>query len=391
MSRDDDSSDGEVIYLDHLATTPIDPDVRAAIDAIWDLGPANPHASANRFGWRAAEIVAQAQVSVARLIGARAAEIVFTSGATEANNLAIKGFASTVPPGRILVSAIEHPCVLEAARSLTSRGFEVVELPVGATGIVEPGAVADRLSDETRLISVMLANNEIGTIEPVAEIAALCRARNVAVHCDAAQAVGRIPVDVAALRVDLLSLSGHKLYGPLGIGALYVRSGTRLAPIFHGGAQQGGLRAGTVPTPLAAGLGKAADIAAERQQHDGEHLTELSDRLWRGLGVSIPGLTLLGPEKGRLPGCLNVAVPSADAEAWLLATPRIAAATGAACASGSRRPSHVLKAIGCAPEIAAGSIRLSVGRATTVEDVDEAVAALAAGLAQAFASAPVSQ
>lgn len=370
------------IYLDHMSTTPVDRRVRAAMDAVYDLGPANPHAATHPYGWKASEALDEARRQVAGLIGASAPEIIFTSGATEANNWALTGVMRASRKHKIVTSAIEHPCVLETARALERQGHELVILPVDSEGLVDTEAVADAIDDDTGLVSVMLANNETGTIEPVAEIAQVCRARGVLCHTDAVQAAGRIPIDVEALGVDLLSLSAHKMYGPMGIGALYVRSGTRIEPLLRGGSQQGGLRAGTVPTPLAAGFGLATEIAGADLINDMSGLAELAELLYEDLCKGVPNLVAIHPDIRRLPGCLNIRVPGVAAEDWLLAAPGIAASTGAACASGVSGPSHVLRALGLSAEEAAGSIRLSLGRATTREDVEFAAACLVEGLAK---------
>ena len=370
------------VYLDHMSTTPVEPRARAAMDAVYDLGPANPHASSHHYGWQASDVLDEARRQVAGLIGASASEVLFTSGATEANNWAITGAMRACGKRKIVTSAIEHPCVLETARALEREGHEAVILPVDGDGLVDPDNVADAIDEDTGLVSIMLANNETATIEPVAEIAAACRARGVLCHTDAVQAAGRIPIDVEALGVDLLSLSAHKMYGPLGIGALYVRSGVAIDRLLHGGGQQGGLRAGTVPAPLAAGFGRAAEIARDGLADDMGKLAELAELLFDELRKAVPGLVALHPDIRRLPGCLNVRVPGVAAEDWLLATPEVAASTGAACASGVNRPSHVMQALGLSAEDAAGSLRLSVGRMTTRDEVEFAAGKLIEGLPQ---------
>lgn len=364
------------VYLDHMSTTPLDPRARAAMDAAMDLGPANPHASTHGFGWTAAGVVDEARGEVARLVAAAAGEIVFTSGATEANNLAISGALKASGKRKLVVSAVEHPCVLETARALEREGCTLAIVPVDSDARVDPGDVAAAIDGETGLVSVMLANNETATVEPVAEIAVLCRDRGVLFHTDAVQAAGRIEIDVRALGADLLSLSAHKIYGPMGIGALYVRAGTALARQTHGGAQQGGLRAGTVPTPLAAGFGIAARVAKDELAATARHLAELSEALWRQLQGALPELVLIADGAPRLPGCLAVRLPGVEARDWLLAAPAIAASTGAACASADGRPSHVLRATGLNAEEAAGAIRLSVGRETTREEMNFAASEL---------------
>lgn len=371
-----------MIYLDAMASAPLDPRVRAAMDEILDRGPANPHATTHAPGWGAAATIDTARRAVAGLVGANASEIVFTSGATEANNLAIRGAVAGQTRRRIVVCAVEHPCVLEAARALERDGFAVSLAPVDAQARLDLEAL-DRLVDEhTRLVCVMLANNEVGTIEPVAEAARIAHAAGALLHCDAAQAAGRLAIDVADLGADLLSLSAHKFCGPMGIGALYVRGGVSLAPILHGGRQQGGLRAGTVPVALAHGMGVAAELAGAETASDARRLAELSDSFYETLRAAIPGLVLNSPQRGRLPGCLNVSVPGVEARDWLLACPGLAAASGAACASGDAGPSHVLAAMGLAADRIAGAIRLSMSRFTTRDDVERAGDMLVAGLAQ---------
>ncbi len=367
------------IYLDHMSTTPLDRRVRAAMDGVIDLGPANPHASTHGYGWDAARVVAAARLDVAALIGAAAGEIIFTSGATEANNLAIAGVLRASAKRGLVISAIEHPCVLETARALERNGVALTIVPVDENAVVDPAHVAAAIDDDTALVSVMLANNETATIQPVAEIGALCRERGVVFHTDAVQAGGRIPIDVQALNADLLSLSAHKVYGPMGIGALYVRAGTALQRQMHGGAQQGGLRAGTVPTPLAAGFGMAARLAKDELPSDAGHLKELSDSLWQQLKAALPDLELIAQDAARLPGCLSVRLPGIDAREWLEGAPGVAASTGAACASADGRPSHVLRAMGLSTEEAACAIRLSVGRTTTIDDTSRAVTELVMG------------
>ncbi len=370
------------IYLDYQATTPLDPRVRAAMDAFLDGGGGNPHSSTHRYGWQAAQALDAARREVAALIGARPEEILFTSGATEANNLAILGHAAAVPGKRhIVTSAIEHPCVLGACRHLESQGYDLTLLPVDSEGLVGPGALEAALRPETALVSVMLANNEIGTVQPVAELAALCRARGITFHTDAAQAAGKIPVDVGALGVSLLSLSAHKMHGPMGVGALYLRTGTALAPRSFGGGQERGLRPGTVPVWLAVGLGAAARIARQELPAEAPATEALRDRLLAGLRARIPDLAVNGALGPRLPGNLNLRCPGVHGEDWLIAAEAVAASTGSACGSGSQEPSHVLQALGLGPEEVNASVRLGLGRFTTEADIDRAVEALGDGLA----------
>jgi cysteine desulfurase len=341
----------------------------------------NPH-SGHAFGWQAASTVEDARMAVADLIGADSGEIVITSGATEANNLALQGLIRPAPRHRdhVVVTAIEHKCVLASALFLQEHGFRVDVVPVEPDGIVDPGRLGRVLSDETALVSVMLANNEIGTLQPVAEIAELCRPRSIVLHTDAAQAVGKIPVDVVSLGVDLLSLSGHKIYGPQGIGALYISRDCPVAlrPLLLGGAQQDGRRAGTVPVMLCAGLAAACKIARERMIGDHGHELRLRTRFLDTLQAAFPELSVNGDLQKRLPGNLNIRLRGCDADSLLARLRgRLAASTGSACNSGLIEPSYVLLALGLTLEEVNSSIRFGFGRFNTVDDIERAVAALA--------------
>jgi cysteine desulfurase len=365
------------IYMDYQATTPADPRVVEAMQPYWSALYGNPHSADHAFGWSADTAVESARGHIAALIGADPDEIVFTSGATEANNLAVLGMARSSPATRkrIVVSAIEHKCVLAAARAATDEGFEVITVPVGADGIVDPRVIAGFLDDRVALVSVMAVNNEIGTVQPLSEIAALCTATGAAFHTDAAQALNALPIDVVALGVDLMSLSAHKAYGPKGIGALFVRRGLRVRPkpIIHGGGQEGGLRSGTLPTPLCVGFGEACHILASERDGDVKRMRELHDRFLAELLKSVPGLKVNGDQVVRHPGNLNLLFPSIDATLLLQHLhPNVAASTGSACTSGQPESSHVLRAIGLSPEHANASIRFGIGRFTTEDDVDEA-------------------
>jgi cysteine desulfurase len=329
-------------------------------------------------GWRAAGAVDDARASIARLIGAERSEIVFTSGATEANNIALFGLAGDVE--RIIVSAIEHPSVLEPAEVLRSRGLAVTVLPVDRDGRVDVAALAGKLAEGRALVSIMAANNEIGTVQPLAEIGQMCRAHGAIFHTDAAQALSTQALDVNAMAIDLLSLSGHKLYGPAGIGALYVRTGVSCRPLTYGGGQQGGLRPGTVPVALSAGVGAACRLVLARREDDAQRIAALRDRLYAALRTACPGLQRNSPAEGCVPGCLNVTVPNLDAADFLLDVPGLAVSTGAACSALSGRPSHVLRAIGLTAEQAHGSLRFGLGRVTTAEEVDTAAARIIAAL-----------
>ncbi len=365
------------IYMDYQATTPADPRVVEAMQPYWSAMYGNPHSVDHAFGWSADAAVETARRHIAALIGADTDEIVFTSGATEANNLAVLGIARASPPARkrIVVSAIEHKCILAAARAAADEGFEIITVPVDANGIVDLCAVAAVVDDCTALVSVMAVNNEIGTVQPLSEIAALCAAAGAVFHTDAAQALNMLPTDVIALGADLMSLSAHKAYGPKGIGALFVRRNlhVRPKPIIHGGGQEGGLRSGTLPTPLCVGFGEACRILADERDGDRKRVRALRDTFLAKLLKTVPGLRVNGDQAARHPGNLNLLFPSLDGSLLLQHLhPDVAAATGSACTSGQPEPSHVLRAIGLSPNEANASIRFSIGRFTTENDVDEA-------------------
>ncbi len=369
------------VYLDHHATTPLDPRVLDAMLPYLTEQFGNPHSGGHAYGRAAEEAVEGARTEVAALIGALPEEIVFTSGATEANNLAIRGTAALAGERRhIITSASEHPCVLETCRALRREGFALSELPPRPDGLIDPDRLGEALRSDTAVVSVMTANHEIGAIQPIAEIARLARACGALVHTDAAQAAGKIPIDVAALGVDLMSLSAHKLYGPKGIGALYVRRGVRLQPLFGGGGQERGLRPGTLPTALCVGFGKACALAAEALPTEAARLRALRDRLYRGLSERWPEIRLNGPSEPRLPHNLNLTLPDIDAEDLLGEVPELALATGAACASASQEPSSVLRALGLTDEQIQGSIRIGLGRTTTAAEIEFAIERLLAAI-----------
>lgn len=364
MSGDQSSAP---IYLDYQATTPVDSTVIEAMKPFWSVEFGNPH-SQHAAGWRAEHAVGVARDAVARLIGALPEEIVFTSGATEANNLAILGLLQhTAADGRnVVVSAIEHKCVLESARQLERFGYSVRKAPVGRSGHVDLTALGDLIDANTALVSVMLVNNELGTIQPVAEIAQLCRLSGAVFHCDAAQATAAVAIDVEALGVDLMSLSAHKMYGPKGVGALFVSSAvrSRLRPIIHGGAQEDGLRPGTLPTPLCVGFGEAARVILESREDDARHFAACREVFFATLSTAFPDVLINGHEP-KHPGQLNICLPGIDAASVIAnLQPRVALSTGSACSSGIPEPSHVLRAIGLDSVAASQSIRLGFGRST---------------------------
>jgi len=373
-------SDGCPIYLDHLASTPLDPRVRAAMLAWLDAGAAgNPH-SAHGAGWRAAGAVERARDQVAALIGARPGEIVLTSGATEANNLALIG--ASRPGDLVIASAVEHPSVLACLPALERQGRRTRTVAVDRDGRIGLDALAEALREPgpgRTIVSVMAANHEVGTLQPLAEAVALCRAHDALVHTDATQALGTQPLDVRTLGLDLLSLSGHKLHGPQGIGALWVRDGVRLEPLLAGGGQERGRRPGTVPVALAVGLGEACRLARERRDEDATRLRPLRDRLWHGLRTVWPGAVRNGAGDG-LPHALNVTLPAIDTEDLLLDLKELCASTGSACASGTAGPSPVLLAMGRSAAEAHASLRFGLGRFTTADEVERAIGLLSAAL-----------
>lgn len=367
------------IYLDHAATTPTRPEVMKAMLPYFTDAFGNP-SSIYSYGQEARQAVEEARSSVAELIGARSEEIVFTSGGTEADNYALKGvaYANGNKGEHIITTAIEHHAVGEACKFLEKRGFRITYLPVDRHGLVDPGDVKRAIDDRTILVSVMHASNEVGTIEPVDEIGRIAKEAGVYMHSDAVQTVGHIPVDVDALNVDLLSISAHKLYGPKGVGALYVRKGTRLAPLMHGGGQEKKRRAGTENVPAIVGFGKAAELARHELDDEVRQLSLLRDRLIKGLNERIDHLLLNGHPSRRLPNNVNVSVEFCEGEAMLLNLDLegICASTGSACSSGSLGPSHALLALGLSPEQAHGSLRFSLGKDSRDEDVERVLEVL---------------
>jgi cysteine desulfurase len=381
--------DGARIYLDHHATTPVDPVVLQEMLPYFAERYGNPSGRQHSFGEEADRAVQQAREAVAELIGATPPDIVFTSGATESNNLAIRGVARAAGRGHLVTTEIEHAAVLEPCRSLEREGFGVTRVPVGVTGVVGVEAIASALRPETILVSVMAANNEIGTLQPIAEIGRLCRERGILFHSDAVQAVGRIPVDVETLGIDLLSLSAHKMYGPKGVGALYVRKNrtprVRIQPQMEGGGQEKGVRAGTLNVPGIVGLGAAARMAG-RALNDGEpaRIAGLRDRLLEGLRSKITGVEVNGVLSPRLPGNLHVSISRAEAETLILSLGgRIAISSGAACAEAGGKGSHVLRALGLGDDRIYTAIRFGIGRPNTEEEIDSVVEALAEAAAVA--------
>ncbi len=362
-----------MIYLDHNATTPIAPEVAEAMAPFLGGQFGNP-SSSYALGRAAKQAVEDARGQVADLIGCQPQEVVFSSGGTESNNMVAKGVAhSLTKKGRhIITTAIEHPAVTNPCMFLMSRGFEITFLPVDRTGRVDPAAVQDAIRPTTILISVMHANNETGTIQPINDIGALARDAGVLFHSDAAQSAGKVPIDVSKLNVDFLSLAGHKMYAPKGVGALFVRNGIKIEPFMHGAGQECGRRAGTENVMLAVGLGKACSMALDRMPGETGPITHLRDRLYELLSEGIPGLVLNGHPSERLPNTLNVSLPNINGGTVLDAVPEICASTGAACHDRSVSLSHVLAAMGISKEIGRGAIRLTLGHENTETEIETA-------------------
>ena len=380
------------IYLDYAATTPMHPEVVKAMLPYFTDAFGNP-SSIHSYGQEAKGAIEEARVKVADLIGARGEEIIFTSGGTEADNFALKGvaFANESKGNHIITSSIEHHAVIETCKFLERRGFRVTYLPVDEYGLVDPGDVRKAITDNTILISVMQANNEMGTIEPIAEIGKIAREAGIYFHTDAVQTVGHIPVDVNELEVDLLSMSAHKVYGPKGVGALYIRKGTKLIPFMHGGDQERRRRASTENVPGIVGLGKAVELVQQEMGEEAERLTYLRDQLIKGLLGRIDHTRLNGHPLKRLPNNVNVSVDYVEGESMLLNLDLegICASTGSACSSSSLEPSHVLLALGLSPEQAHGSLRFSLGKWTSEEEIERVLEVLPRVVAKLRAMSPL--
>jgi cysteine desulfurase len=370
-----------MIYLDYNATTPVAPEVFRALEPFLTSEFGNPSCD-YPLGLNSCEAVRRARGEVAALLGCGADDIVFTSGATEANNTVLKGVAYQHGRGHIITAATEHPAVLAPCRFLQSQGFGVSVLPVDGTGRVDPDKVRRALRPDTILISVMHANNETGTLQPLEEIGALAKAAGVKFHTDAAQSVGKIPVNVDALQVDFLTVAGHKFYAPKGVGALYVRPGAAFTPLLHGASQEGGRRAGTENVPYMVALGEACRLARERLPGAAAHLQALRDRLHELLRAAVPGLILNGPETERLPNTLNVSFPGIAGCDLMAGLPEVAASLGSACHAGQATISPVLAAMNLATPVTQGAVRFSVGFPTTMAEVEKAAALLVGRLRQ---------
>jgi cysteine desulfurase len=380
------------VYLDNQATTRCDPRVMTAMLPWFTEHYGNPHSVEHVMGTEAEAAVEDARGHVAALIGADAKEVVFTSGATESNNIAIKGAARhALRAGnerrRVVTVATEHKCVLESVADLAAEGFEPIFLPVRPDGLLDPDALREAVSVPTLLVSVMAVNNEIGVVQDIPQLAAIAKQAGALFHTDIAQATGKIPLDLTGWKVDLASVSGHKLYGPKGVGALYVRRRprVRLSPLFSGGGQERGLRSGTLPAPLVVGFGEACRLAQGDMEDEARRLAALRERLLARLNSQIPDVLVNGNMQARIPGNVNLTFPGATAADLMARVPDLCVSTGSACSSAAIEPSYVLRAIGLTDEAAARTLRIGIGRFTSTADIDYAAAALAA----AHAGAPV--
>ena len=365
------------IYLDYQATTPMDPRVLEAMMPYFTHKFGNSGSRSHAYGWEAEEGTEKARAQVAKLIGADEKEVIFTSGATESNNLAIRGVAEFYKDRKnhIITTVTEHKCVLDTCRHLEQQGFEVTYLPVRQDGLLDLDVLRAAITDKTVLVSVMAVNNEIGVIQPLAEIGRICREKKVFFHTDAAQAAGKIPLDVEALNVDLMSISGHKIYGPKGIGALYVRRKprVRLVPMSVGGGQERGFRSGTLPTPLCVGLGEAAEICMKEMDAEAKRLKKLQERMLNGLRAKLTDIVVNGDLEHRIPGNLNISFAYVEGESLMMGIKNLAVSSGSACTSASLEPSYVLRALGVEEDMAHTSLRIGLGRFTTEHEVDTAV------------------
>ncbi|KAK7114717.1 cysteine desulfurase-like isoform X2 [Littorina saxatilis] len=374
MRKDMPEKDIRPVYLDAQATTPLDPRVLDKMLPYLVTHYGNPHSRTHAYGWESEAAMETARVQVAKLIGADPKEIIFTSGATESNNIAVKGVARFYKAKKkhVITTQTEHKCVLDSGRVLENEGFDVTYLPVQTNGLIDMKELEDAMRPDTSLVSVMFVNNEIGVRQPVEEIGKLCRSKKVFFHTDAAQAVGKVPVDVNSMNIDLLSISGHKIYGPKGVGVLYVRRRprVRVEPPQSGGGQERGMRSGTVPTPLVVGLGAACEVAGKEMEYDSKHIEMLSNRLVNRIMAECPSVIRNGDKDHMYPGCVNLSFAYVEGESLLMALKDVALSSGSACTSASLEPSYVLRAIGADEDLAHSSIRFGIGRFTTEEEID---------------------
>lgn len=368
---------GRPLYLDMQATTPVDPRVLDAMLPYFLSRYGNPHSRTHLFGWESDLAVETARSQIADLIGASPKEIIFTSGATESNNISTKGVMHFYKDKKrhVITTQTEHKCVLDSCRHLQQEGFEITYLPVGSDGIVNLDELRAAIRPDTGLISVMAVNNEIGVIQPMEEIGQLCKEFKIPFHTDAAQALGKIPVDVEKWNVSLMSLSAHKIYGPKGIGALYLRRRPRIRvePLINGGGQERGIRSGTLPTPLIVGFGSACEIAKKEMEYDHKRIMVLQDRLLKGIRDKLDGVVINGSMERRYAGNLNLSFAYVEGESLLMGLKEVAVSSGSACTSASLEPSYVLRALGVDEDMAHTSIRFGIGRFTTEAEIDRAV------------------
>lgn len=369
------------IYLDYQATTPVDDRVMSVMTPFFTEAFGNPHSTSHSYGWEARDAVEVARAQIANMINADPREVIFTSGATESNNMAIKGvgrfFAGR--KNHMIALKTEHKCVLESLKYMQRHDIDVTWLDVNVDGLVDPDAIAAAMRPDTALVSVMLVNNEIGVIQPLAEIGAICRAHGAYLHTDAAQAAGKVLIDVQAMNIDLMSLSGHKMYGPMGVGVLYARRKPRVRfePLMDGGGQERTMRSGTVPAPLVVGLGHAAEVISQELGAESIRICNLRDRLLKGLQQRVADTFVNGSESQRVSGNINIGFRGIDSESLMIALKdQIALSSGSACTSTSVEPSYVLRAIGLSDEDAHSSVRMCVGRMTSAKEIDWAITAI---------------
>ncbi|XP_047981978.1 cysteine desulfurase, mitochondrial [Salvia hispanica] len=368
---------GRPLYLDMQATSPVDPRVLDAMLPYLLSRYGNPHSRTHLYGWESEKAVESARAQVAALINASPKEIIFTSGATESNNISVKGVMHFYKEKKrhVITTQTEHKCVLDSCRHLQQEGFEITYLPVKSDGLIDLEKLRAEIRPDTGLVSVMMVNNEIGVIQPMEEIGKLCKEFNVLLHTDAAQALGKIPIDVDKMNISLMSLSGHKIYGPKGIGALYMRRRPRIRvePQMNGGGQERGIRSGTVPTPLVVGFGAACELAMKEMEYDDKRIRALQERMLNAIRGKLEGVVVNGSEESRYPGNLNLSFAFVEGESLLMGLKEVAVSSGSACTSASLEPSYVLRALGVDEDMAHTSIRYGIGRFTTEEEIDRAV------------------
>ncbi|KAG6546488.1 hypothetical protein Mapa_012037 [Marchantia paleacea] len=366
------------LYLDMQATSPVDPRVLDAMLPFFIDQYGNPHSRTHVYGWESEDAVERAREQIAKLIGANSKEIIFTSGATEANNIAIKGVAHFYKDKKkhVITTQTEHKCVLDSCRHLQQEGFDVTYLPVKQDGLIDLEELKAAIRPDTALVSVMFVNNEIGVIQPIKEIGEICRKHKIFFHTDAAQATGKVPINVDEMKIDLMSISAHKIYGPKGVGAIYLRRRprVRVEAQMSGGGQERGIRSGTVATPLAVGMGAACEIAMQEMNNDEKHILELQQRFLKGISSQVQGLVINGSMEHRYAGNLNISFSYVEGESLLMGLKEVAVSSGSACTSASLEPSYVLRALGVEEDMAHTSIRFGFGRFTTKEEIDRAVA-----------------